>query len=1156
MKTACRFTLFFFFFCHIQPAKAQAPTNQFSGSNWRIKYLKISNASQQIDTLSIVPGSFLIPGTDAKTYRLDAPKALLLWLQKPAQDSIQIQYRVFPFLFAKVAQRLTYDSVAGKTAILTSGIKERQSRQVVNFGNLQYNGSFGRGIAFGNNQDAVVQSNFNLQLTGYLADSIEIAAAISDNNLPIQPEGTTQQLNEFDQVFLQFRKKGWQLNLGDIDLRQTDLYFLRFYKRLQGVTFQNTASGSKKVQSATLVSGSIAKGKFTRNIFQGLEGNQGPYRLAGANNESFFIVLANTERVFIDGQLQQRGEDADYVINYNTAEISFMPRRMITKDSRIQVEFEYADRNYLNANLYAHQSVRIGDKLKLRVGAFTNADARNSPINQPLDGAQRQFLFRIGDSTQNALYPAATSDSFAKEKVLYEKVFITNSAGLDSFYRYAADTALARYALSFTDMGAGRGDYMPDFKGTNGKVFRYVAPQNGIRQGRYVPAQILVAPKKQQLISIGADFNADENNTIAAELAISNYDPNTFSTVHNGDDGAIAAKIAYTNSTHLGKNQKSKLESTAYLEHVAAKFRPLERLRQVEFSREWGLPAIQQPADETIGKIATSLKLKENNEFTYQFTAYNRSNQYIGTQNSLQQISNIGGWQIQNSVLHTRFSGTAGTGTYFKPVLNIRKELTQLSSLVLSFRYEQEKNVLLPAKDSLSPASFAFVTYTVALHTGEQHRNQYGFRFFTRTDHLPDGAKLQKADKSYNLNFESELLSNPRHQLVLSTTYRYLKVIRSYLSEQKGESTLLGRAAYQIAEWKGALTGTVLYELGTGQEQRRDFTYLEVPSGQGEYAWIDYDKDGIQELAEFEVAVFRDQAQFVRVWVPTNDYIKAAYTTFNYNFALSPHAAWDATTTSAVKKILSRFSMQTSLQTTQRSIATKAIHLNPLKQNLQDTALISENTTTGNTFSFNRQSSDWGLDLASFQTTAKALLAYGFESRKTNEWNLKGRWMPYRTINLDFILRSGAQKLLTPSFENRNYSIDYKIAEPKLSYLSGTVFRLQGSYKYERKNNMANYGGQKAVLHSLILESKYNVLQNSSMSGRFVFNTIRFNDKTASPVAYIMLDGLLPGKNLLWNLAFSKRLINNVELDFQYDGRHPARSKTVHTGRASLRALF
>lgn len=356
-------------------------------SNLRSKMVSARSDTIRIDTLSIVPNTLSLPGFPDSIYQVDYVNATLAWKQRPALDSILIRYRVFGTKLNAKVQRMRFDSVMnnfmGQPYQPDYGRTEQD--RFFDFGNINYSGSFGRGISFGNSQDAVVTSNLNLQLNRYLADSISIVAAITDNNIPIQPDGTTQQLNEFDRIFLQFSKRNWQLSLGDIDLRQNQSYFLSFYKRMQGIAFERKTEISEKVSNNTLVSGSIAKGKFTRNILQPQEGNQGPYRLTGANNEFFFVVLANTERVYMDGELLQRGEDQDYVINYNTAEIAFTPKRMITKDKRIQVEFEYSDRNYLNANLYAYNETQIGKKVKIRLGAFSNSDAKNSPINQTLD---------------------------------------------------------------------------------------------------------------------------------------------------------------------------------------------------------------------------------------------------------------------------------------------------------------------------------------------------------------------------------------------------------------------------------------------------------------------------------------------------------------------------------------------------------------------------------------------------------------------------------------------------------------------------------------------------------------------------------------------------------------------------------------------------
>jgi hypothetical protein len=131
---------------------------------------------------------------------------------------------------------------------------------------------------------------------------------------------------------------------------------------------------------------------------------------------------------------------------------------MITKDSRIQIEFEYADRSYLNSNLYLSQEFEIDKRLKLRLGFFNNSDAKNSTIQQSLDDKQRQFLSGIGDSIQLALYPSVTMDTFSAGKILYEKIIVI--PGVDSFYQYSTNPALAKYNLSFVNFGAGNGNYV------------------------------------------------------------------------------------------------------------------------------------------------------------------------------------------------------------------------------------------------------------------------------------------------------------------------------------------------------------------------------------------------------------------------------------------------------------------------------------------------------------------------------------------------------------------------------------------------------------------------------------------------------------------------------------------------------------------------
>ncbi|MEP7259358.1 MAG: hypothetical protein ABI687_13245, partial [Flavitalea sp.] len=204
----------------------------------------------------------------------------------------------------------------------------------------------------------------------------------------------------------------------------------------------------------------------------------------------------------------------------------------------------------------------------------------------------------------------------------------------------------------------------------------------------------------------------------------------------------------------------------------------------------------------------------------------------------------------------------------------------------------------------------------------------------------------------------------------------------------------------------------------------------------------------------------------------------------------------------------------------------------------------------------------WGFDISNSRNSGKSLLTYGYESRKLNDWSLRGRYNITKAILFDITGKTGGSELVTSNvkFDNRNYEITQRSLEPRISLTKGANFRVIFGYKYGEKNNSTG-NLEKSLSNAANTEIKYNILQNASLLGKFSFNNIKFSSNqgttnTNSTASYIILDGLLPGKNFLWNLDLSKRLSNNLEMNIQYEGRKPGSARTVHIGRASLRALL
>ncbi len=1115
------------------------------------KLLRIDTSYTVIDSAILLPASLRINDIQGNTvdlakYNFNYSTNTLHWLDN-FPTLIQVKYSTIPLkksYYRKDRSIIEPESMSARNPFsFASGYKPKE--EPLSLGSLSKSGSISRGISVGNNQNLTVNSNLNLQLNGKITDDIELIASISDENIPIQPEGNTQQLQDFDNVFIQLRNQKNSLIAGDFELRKPNSYFLNFYKRTKGAYYTGTFLDSMQQSTTVGVAGAVAKGKYTRNTFMGQEGNQGPYRLKGDNGEFFVIILSGTERVYVDGQLLKRGQDNDYTIDYNTAEITFTTRKLITQYNRIIIEFEYSDKNYARSLVYTHATTTKGP-FQVRFNFYNEQDSKNQPLLQQLSPDQQRVLANAGDNVSSAIYPAIDTVAFSPEQVLYKQV---DTLGFSNVYVYSTNADSARYRLGFSLVGQGRGNYVLVTAATaNGRVYKWVAPQNGLLRGEYEPVTLLIAPKRNQFYTLASTYSLAKNTSIETEIALSNTDINTFAAVGDDNNVGLAQKTGIKNILSLGgKTSDWKLASTASYEYNQKRFRPIERFRAQEFDREYNTAAIDT-VDQHL--LSGALELSKNQQFSLRYgyntvlkkTVYRGNKQELGLLATLQKYKLI----YQGSLLN---ANATTTGTRFnKQRADLSRNMKYLKvGIVGGLEQINIKNTL---SDTLLPNSFYFKEAQVYAQNADTSVNKYRVDYTKRFDYSPLKSTYTELTDADIINTDAAWMKNPKSILRTGGTYRRLQT--------KGASTnslntLLARLGYDYVALKGLFNGTTYYEIGTGQEPKRAVSYVKVDNGQGVYTWNDYNENGIEELNEFEEAQFRDKANYIRVFTPTNQFIRSNSTQLSAQLNITPSNIVKGAT--RLGKLVNRFSTQSAYTTQQKIVSPRnGILFNPFENAVADSQVLSVSNNTRNTLFFNKFNPFFGASYSLQTAKSKLLLINGFDTRQLTEHNAQTRWIPVKPVLWIQDITFGNKLYQSAVGQNQNYQITFTRVKPEFTITLQSRYRLVLYYQYGYEQNTT--GIERLSSQQTGTELRYNLVSKGTISAAVNYIKNVYQGLANTPVGYEMLQGLQPGNNLTWNVVIQRNLAENLQLNLNYDGRKSEKTPTVHTGTVQVRAFF
>ncbi|HVN48940.1 MAG TPA: hypothetical protein VMU30_08995 [Bacteroidota bacterium] len=1122
------------------------------------------------DTLVLDSLRQLFPSTD---YTLDYRSGKILFtsslLEILKRDTLHhillVRYQALPIMFQPEYSlrhlEVRKDSTGKRQTYVASSVANILSEDLFGAG-LKKSGSLVRGFTVGTNRDMSLTSGLRLQLSGKLAQDIEINAALTDENSPIQPEGTTQTLREVDKVYVEIKSPNYDVTLGDFNLNINQSEggeFGQLNRKLQGAhgTAAFNKIGGVDFDGSVSVTAGTARGIFTTNQLQGMDGVQGPYQLSDKNGQKQILVIAGSERVYLNGELMTRGETNDYTIDYSIGEITFSSKRLMTNASRLVVDFEYTNEEYTrNAVGGSVAGQTLGRALNFNISFYQEADDPDAPVNYALTDSMRRILAQSGTnkfkaSVSGLNYVGPDSGIY----ILRDTVINGTSHPL---LVYAPGNSAALFSATFSYVASMPADSLGYTRIAAGEF-----QAAGLGAGNYLPIQFLPMPQLHQAVDIHAQANVTKDFSVAGEYAVSKFSANRFSADDSVNEvgGAMKFSARYNPKQIMinGKNFGA-IDMNVSERFVDHRFVSLDRVDEVEFNRKWDVSTTTN-ADEQTYEMSAAYSPIKSIQGTIGYGSLERTGESKSDRTQIDAAVTdtalpIVQYHFEN--IHSSDFIQKSNSTWIRQRAILDYSIAQWHP---GFRVEMEdRNAALNGSDSSLTGSFTYLEIAPKISSPEFFHMTASAEVQFRSDDSAAVGSVDRASNAVTQLYSWQLKDWKTLSSTLTLSIRNVEFTDEF--KRRGNTNndaVLVRSETRYSPLQRMIETEWYYEFSDQRSAKMQRVFVQVTKGTGNYKYLgDLNGNGIKDENEFELTNY--DGDYIVTYYPSDELYPVADLKTSMRFKLQP-ARLLPHPTIEIEKILKVISTETNVRVSETSDIpdTKQIYLLHFSKFLNDsTTLNGSNQLTQDVFLFENDP-DLSFRFRYNERNSLQQLVSSVERGYLQERSVRVRsqLIPEISNQTDFTNTTDRLISSVQSISQRDLLSDAILTD--FSYRPDRIWEI--GFTLGVTEIVDRFISSTAT--SDINQQGIRVTQSFPSIGQLRIEFTR-KETTLSNVPsaalgslpYEFTQGNVIGKTLLWQATFDYRLTSNIQLSANYSGRLEGTNVPVHQVHMEARAFF